>query len=107
MLFKKSAFDFMGEPMMRQKWVTRSKSTWFWISDFPSISAKSQGQEFADSQKYFINFIWDKVFKSVLSNFFKGYLPQNLLSPLLNTLSQLTFKICWSSHDNPFYFKYV
>ena len=43
MLFKKSAFDFMGEPMMRQKWVTRSKSTWFWISDFPSISAKSQG----------------------------------------------------------------
>ena len=47
------------------------------------------------------------VFKSVLSKFFKGYLPQNLLSPLLNTLSQLTFKICWSSHDNPFYFKYV
>ena len=43
MVFKKSAFDFMGEPMMLQKWVTRSKSTWFWISDFPSISAKSEG----------------------------------------------------------------
>ena len=43
MLFKKSAFDFMGEPMMLQKWVARSKSTWFWIYDFPSISAKSEG----------------------------------------------------------------
>ena len=31
--------------------------------------------------------IWDKVFKSELSKFFKGCLPQNLLSPLLNTLS--------------------
>ena len=30
--------------------------------------------------------IWDKVFKSELSKFFKGYLPQNLLSPFLNTL---------------------
>ena len=35
------------------------------------------------------NLIWDKVFKSGLSKFFKGCLPQNLLSPLLNTLSQL------------------
>ena len=52
---------------------------------------------------------WDKVFKSGLSKFcgrqplknfkgcrpysfkfFKGCLPQNLLSPLLNTLSQMT-----------------
>ena len=42
---------------------------------------------------------WDKVFKSGISkfclsrpypfNFFKGYLAQNLLSPLLNTLSQI------------------
>ena len=31
-----------------------------------------------------------KVFKSGLSKFFKGCLPQNLLSPLLNTLSQIT-----------------
>ena len=30
-----------------------------------------------------------KVFKSGLSNFFKGCLPQNLLSPLLNILSQI------------------
>ena len=32
---------------------------------------------------------WDKIFKSGLSKFFKGCLPQNLLSPLLNTLSQI------------------
>ena len=32
---------------------------------------------------------WDKVFKSGLSKLFKGCLPQNLLSPLLNTLSQM------------------
>ena len=32
---------------------------------------------------------WDKVFKSGLCKFFKGCLPQNLLSPLLNTLSHL------------------
>ena len=31
----------------------------------------------------------DKVFKSGLSKSFKGRLPQNLLSPLLNTLSQI------------------
>ena len=33
------------------------------------------------------NDIPDKVLKSRLSKFFKGCLPQNLLSPLLNTLS--------------------
>ena len=33
--------------------------------------------------------IWDKVFKSGLSKFFKGCLPQNLLSSLLNTLSDI------------------
>ena len=33
--------------------------------------------------------IWDKVFKSGLSKFFKGCLPQKLLSPLLNTLSHI------------------
>ena len=33
--------------------------------------------------------IWDKVFKNGLSKFFKGCLPQNLLSPLLHTLSQI------------------
>ena len=33
---------------------------------------------------------WHKVFKSRLSKFFKGCLPQNLLSLLLNTLSHLT-----------------
>ena len=33
------------------------------------------------------NDIRDKVLKSRLSKFFKGYLPQNLLSPLLYTLS--------------------
>ena len=35
----------------------------------------------------------DKVFKSGLRNFFKGCLPQNLLSPLLNTLSHIYFYI--------------
>ena len=34
-------------------------------------------------------FIWDKIFESGLSKFFKDFLPQNLLSPLLNTLSRL------------------
>ena len=33
--------------------------------------------------------ISDKVFKSGLSKFFKGCLPQNLLIPLLNTLSDI------------------
>ena len=40
------------------------------------------------------NFIWDKVFKSRLSKFcfkfFKGFHPQNYLSPFWNTLSYLT-----------------
>ena len=36
-----------------------------------------------------MNMISDKVFKSGLSKFFKGCLPQNLLSPLLNTLSDI------------------
>ena len=30
---------------------------------------------------------FDKVFKSGLSKYFKGCLPQNLLSPFLNSLS--------------------
>ena len=34
---------------------------------------------------------WDKVCKSGLSKFFKGCLPQNLFSLLLNTLSQIYF----------------
>ena len=36
---------------------------------------------------------WDKVFKSGLSKFFKGCLPQNFLSPLLNTLFQMLMAI--------------
>ena len=32
---------------------------------------------------------WDKVFKSGLSKFFKDCLPQNLLTLLLNALSQI------------------
>ena len=35
----------------------------------------------------------DKVFKSGLSKFFKGCLPQNFLSPLLNTLFQMLMAI--------------
>ena len=38
-------------------------------------------------------YIWGKVFKSGLSKFFKGCLPQNLLSPLLNTLSRMQCNI--------------
>ena len=38
---------------------------------------------------------WDKVCKGRLSKFFKGFLPQNLLSPLLNTLSQILFENKW------------
>ena len=34
-------------------------------------------------------FIWDKVFKSGLSKFIKGYLPQNFLTPVLNTVSYI------------------
>ena len=36
--------------------------------------------------------IWGKVFKSTLNKFFKGCLPKNLFSPLLNTLSHLVTK---------------
>ena len=39
-------------------------------------------------KKYLVN-IWNKVFKSGLIKFFKGGLPQNLLSPLLNALFHL------------------
>ena len=38
-----------------------------------------------DPRREFLKIIGDKVFKSGLSKFFKGCLPQNLLSPLLNT----------------------
>ena len=37
----------------------------------------------------FYSYNWDKVFNSGLSILFKVCLPQNLLSPLLNTLSHL------------------
>ena len=47
-------------------------------------------------QNCFIIDKWDKVFKSGLSTFFKGCLPQNVLSPLLNTSSQMRF--CVVSH---------
>ena len=51
-------------------------------------------------------YIWDKVFKSGLSKFFKGCLRQNLRSPLFNTLSYMYI----SPHQNkkassPFYYK--
>ena len=34
------------------------------------------------------------VFKSRLNKFFNGCLPQNLLSPLLNMLSQILDRVC-------------
>ena len=40
-----------------------------------------------------LGYIWDKIFKSGVSKFFKGCLPQYLLSPLLNTLSHLKNKV--------------
>ena len=53
---------------------------------------------------------WDKVVKSGLSKFFKGSLPQNLLSPLLNTLSQMSdinvylyYADLWTRHLPIFY----
>ena len=49
---------------------------------------------------------WDKVFKSGLSKFFKGCFPQNLLSPHLNTLYQMSFaneKGQYSENINPKY----
>ena len=42
---------------------------------------------------HYITINWDKVFKRGLSKFFKDCLPQNLLSPLLNTLSQLSLRL--------------
>ena len=48
-----------------------------------------------------VSTIWDKTFRSGLSKFFKGCLPQNLLSPLLNTLSHIFNKrsllTCWET----------
>ena len=41
------------------------------------------------SEAFWKSNIWDKVFKSELSKFFKDYLPRNLLGPLFNTLSRL------------------
>ena len=52
--------------------------------------------------------LWKTVFKkygllkqTILLNFFKGCLPQNLLSPLFNTLSHifLAFSIVWSDQQ--------
>ena len=41
--------------------------------------------------------IWGEGFKSRLSKFFKGCLPQNLLGPLLNTLSHIIIsRILWT-----------
>ena len=45
--------------------------------------------------------IWDKVFKRGLSKFFKGCLPQNLLSPLLNTLSHMFLHCLFTSKGLP------
>ena len=39
---------------------------------------------------------WDKVFKNRLSKFFKGCLPQNLLSPFLNTFLNHWLWNLWS-----------
>ena len=53
-------------------------------------------QKSENSWKYTIDFkhyIWDKVFKSGLSKFFKGCLPQNLLSLFLNSLFHLFFRL--------------
>ena len=48
-------------------------------------------------EKVTVNMIWDRVFKMGPSKFFKGYLPQNLLSPLLNTLSRMKLTCCFFS----------
>ena len=46
----------------------------------------------------------DKVFKSGITKFFKGCLPQNLLSPLLNTLSHICFPVSFPNTSNlPFF----
>ena len=37
-----------------------------------------------------LKLIWDKVFKNGPSKFFKGYLPQIVLGPFLNTLFHLS-----------------
>ena len=49
-----------------------------------------------NSWKYTIDFkhyIWDTVFKSGLSKFFKGCLPQNLLRLFLNSLFHLFVRL--------------
>ena len=56
-----------------------------WANTCPEITVKILKQERHCSSDY----IWDKVFKSGLSKFFKDCLPQNLHSPLLNNLSHL------------------
>ena len=45
--------------------------------------------------------MWDKVLNSGLSKFFKGCLPQDLLGPLLNTLSHKK-QACklWTNENN-------
>ena len=49
----------------------------------------SMKQELFRERKVLTKMFWTKVFKSGQSKFFKGCLPQNLLGPLLNTLSHL------------------
>ena len=44
-------------------------------------------------QKLLPKIIWDKVFKSGLSKFFKDCLPQNLFSPFLNSFSHIPLQV--------------
>ena len=48
--------------------------------------------------------IWDKVFKRGLSEFIKGCLPQNLVIPLLNTLSHIFFMAKRNFKSHKFHF---
>ena len=101
----------------------------FTVRNFPGFLLLSKGTckhtgflHFDEcAMKTFCNFNvfrWSKVFKSGLGKFFKGYLPQNLLSPLLNSLSHMflifafwpylqNWKINETEQKNPLNFKHL
>ena len=77
-------------------WKCKSFQKRYWV--LIDLMSQPWGKMWETLQPDIESFIWDKVFKSGLSKFFKSCLPQNLLSPLLNALSHLVGKYNFSNN---------
>ena len=88
-IFKYNVFKYNNAP-----WVFFTFFKLYeWYQIAQGITYNENKKSWGTLRKTFcvFNGIWDKVFKSGLSKkFFKVYLPQNLLSPLLNNFAHLS-----------------